>query len=99
MKTPPVALAQTRRVRIVRSDAVQRLLAFAALIVIIIVFSLASPKFHQFDNIVGILPATTVNGSLALGVTFLIHTAGIDLSIRTVKTPAPAITGAFRPLW
>ena len=86
MKTPPVAIAQTRRVRIVRSDAVQRLLAFAALIVIIVVFSLASPNFLQFDNVVGILLATTVNGILALGVTFVIITAGIDLSIGTVMT-------------
>ena len=84
MKSGPVALTQTRRARLVRSDAVQRLLAFAALIVIIVVFSLASPNFLQFDNVVGILLATTVNGILALGVTFEIITAGIDLSIGSV---------------
>src|SRR6184192_2450835 len=99
MKTPPVALAQTRRVRIVRSDAVQRLLAFAALIVIIIVFSLASPNFLQFDNVVGILLATTVNGILALGVTFVIITGGIDLSIGTVMTLSAVMAGTFATVW
>ena len=99
MKTPPVALAQTRRVRIVRSDAVQRLLAFGALIVIIIVFSLASPNFLQFDNVVGILLATTVNGILALGVTFVIITGGIDLSIGTVMTLSAVMTGTFATAW
>src|SRR5438876_932131 len=99
MKTPPVALAQTRRVRIVRSDAVQRLLAFGALIVIIIVFSLASPNFLQFDNVVGILLATTVNGILALGVTFVIITGGIDLSIGTVMTLSAVMTGTFATVW
>src|SRR5439155_1184610 len=90
---------QTRRVRIVRSDAVQRLLAFAALIVIIIVFSLASPNFLQFDNVVGILLATTVNGVLALGVTFVIVTGGIDLSIGTVMTLSAVMTGVLVTVW
>ena len=57
-----------------RSDAIQRLLAFGALIVMIVVFSLASPNFLQFNNVVGILLATAVNGVLALGVTFVIIT-------------------------
>src|SRR5437016_9684348 len=73
-----------RRGRLMRSDAVQRLLAFAALIVIIIIFSLLTPNFLQFDNAIGILLATTVNGILALGVTFVIISGGIDLSIGTV---------------
>ena len=49
-------------------DAMQKLLAFAGLIVLFVVFSLASPNFFKFDNIVGILLATAVNGVLALGV-------------------------------
>ena len=99
MKSGPVALPLTRRVRLVRSDAVQRLLAFAALIVIIIVFSLASPNFLQFDNVVGILLATTVTGILALGVTFVIITGGIDLSIGTVMTLSAVMTGTFATVW
>ena len=81
-----------RRGRLMRSDAVQRLLAFAALIVIIIIFSLLTPNFLQFDNAIGILLATTVNGILALGVTFVIISGGIDLSIGTVMTLAAVIT-------
>src|SRR5439155_188092 len=81
-----------RRGRLMRSDAVQRLLAFAALIVIIIIFSLLTPNFLQFDYAIGILLATTVNGILALGVTFVIISGGIDLSIGTVMTLAAVIT-------
>ncbi|MBA3875996.1 MAG: ABC transporter permease [Phycisphaerales bacterium] len=76
-----------------RSDAMQRLLAFAALILIIVFFSFASPNFFQFDNFVGILIATSVVGVLALGETFVIITAGIDLSIGTVMTLAAVMTG------
>lgn len=84
---------------VVRSDAIQRVLAFGALIVLVIIFSLASPNFLQFDNIVGILLATSVNGILALGVTFVIITAGIDLSIGTVMTLSAVMTGVFLTVW
>lgn len=77
------------------SDASQKILAFAGLIVIFVVFSLASPNFFQFSNIVGILLATAVNGVLALGVTFVIITAGIDLSVGTVMTWSAVMTGVF----
>jgi ribose transport system permease protein len=77
----------------------QRLLAFGALIVLVVVFSLASPNFLQFDNIVGILLATAVNGVLALGVTFVIITAGIDLSVGTVMTLSAVMTGVTITLW
>ena len=70
-----------------------------ALIILFIVFSLASPNFLQFNNIVGILLATAVNGVLALGVTFVIITGGIDLSIGTVMTFSAVMTGVFITFW
>ncbi len=82
-----------------RMGAMQRLLAFGALIVLLVVFSLASPNFFQTDNLVGILLATTVNGVLALGVTFVIITGGIDLSIGTVMTLSAVMTGVFVTNW
>lgn len=82
-----------------RSDAAQRLLAFGALIVLFIVFSVASPNFLQFNNIIGILLATAVNGVLALGVTYVIITGGIDLSIGTVMTFSAVMTGVFITFW
>jgi ribose transport system permease protein len=80
---------------LVRSDAIQRLLAFGALIVMVAVFSVASPNFLQFNNFVGILLATAVNGVLALGVTFVIISGGIDLSIGTVMTLSAVMTGVL----
>lgn len=80
-------------------DARQKLLAFAGLIILLIAFSILSPNFLQFDNIVGILLATAVNGVLAVGVTFVIITGGIDLSIGTVMTFASVMTGVFITMW
>jgi ribose transport system permease protein len=82
-----------------RSDATQKLLAFAALIVLFVGFSVASPNFFSFSNVTGILLATAVNGVLALGVTFVIITAGIDLSIGTVMTFSAVMTGVFITFW
>ena len=82
-----------------RSDAMQRLLAFSALIVLFIGFSIASPFFRTFENFVGILLATAVNGVLALGVTFVIITAGIDLSVGTVMTFSAVMTAVFITNW
>jgi ribose transport system permease protein len=82
-----------------RSDTFQRVLAFAGLIVIFAVFSLASPNFLQPNNIIGILIATAVNGVLALGVTYVIITSGIDLSIGTVMTLSAVMTGVFITNW
>lgn len=82
-----------------RSDAMQRLLAFGALIALFVIFSIASPNFLQFSNVVGILIATAVNGILALGVTYVIITGGIDLSIGTVMTLSAVMTGVFITFW
>lgn len=78
-----------------RSDAMQQIMAFSALIVLFIGFSIASPYFRTFDNFVGILLATSVNGVLALGATFVIITAGIDLSVGTVMTFSAVMAGVF----
>jgi ribose transport system permease protein len=94
-----MAVAVAQRRSFVRSDAIQRVLAFGALIVLFVIFSLASPNFLQFDNVVGILLATSVNGVLALGVTFVIITGGIDLSVGTVMTLAAVMTGVFITNW
>lgn len=91
--TTPADLPLPRRSSLLRSDAAQRFLAFAALLVMIVAFSLLSPNFLQFDNISGILLATAVSGVLALGVTFVIVSGGIDLSIGTVMTLAAVMTG------
>src|SRR5437588_2574338 len=94
-----VAVLVEQRRAFVQSTAIQRVLAFGALIALFVVFSLASPNFLQFDNVVGILLATSVNGVLALGVTFVIITGGIDLSVGTVMTLASVMTGVFITVW
>ncbi|WP_299837415.1 ABC transporter permease [uncultured Jannaschia sp.] len=87
--TPP----RSALARLVSSGAHQRLLAFASLVVLLIGFSLASPNFMQTSNMIAILQATSVNGVLAVAVTLVIITGGIDLSVGTMMTFCAVITG------
>jgi ribose transport system permease protein len=95
-----VATPVTREKKsLLRSDAAQKIGAFAALIILFAFFWFSSPYFRTFDNYVGILLATSVNGILALGVTFVIITGGIDLSVGTVMTFSAVMTGVFITNW
>ena len=97
METTAIQIAPKKS--LLRSDATQMLLAFAGLLALCVIFSVASPIFLTFDNISGILLATAVNGVLALGVTFIIITGGIDLSVGTVMTLSAVMTGVFITNW
>ncbi|MEO5953803.1 MAG: ABC transporter permease, partial [Chloroflexia bacterium] len=92
-------VAPTQRKALIPADAVQKVLAFGALIMLFVVFTASSPNFLQFDNVVGILLSTAVNGVLALGVTFIIITGGIDLSVGTVMTLSAVMTGVLVTYW
>lgn len=71
----------------------QKFLAFGALVILLVFFTIASPFFLTFDNIVSIMLSTCVNGILALGIIFVIITGGIDLSIGTVMTFSSVMAG------
>jgi ribose transport system permease protein len=81
------------------SKAMQTLFAFTSLVLLLILFAIASPNFLKIDNLIGILLATAVNGILAVGITFIIITAGIDLSIGTVMTFGSVMAGVFITMW
>lgn len=66
------------------SDAVSQVAAGAILIVLFIALSIASPAFLTADNLFNLGSQTSVNAVMAVGVTLVIITAGIDLSVGSV---------------
>ena len=62
-----------------------------ALLCLIAVVSFLNPNFFTLDNILNILRQTSVNAIIAVGMTLVILTAGIDLSVGSVL----ALCGAF----
>lgn len=77
----------------------QQFLAFGGLILIFAFFSFASPNFLTFSNVMSILLATVVIGTLAVGTTFVIISAGIDLSLGTGMSLCAVMSGVFISNW
>ncbi|MGX6592671.1 ribose ABC transporter permease [Cetobacterium ceti] len=61
------------------------------LIIFSIIVSIINPRFLSFMNILNVLRQTSVNSIIAIGMTLVILTAGIDLSVGSIL----AISGAF----
>lgn len=59
------------------------------LILVIIIFSLASPNFLSLDNMITILRQVSVTGIVGVGMTFVMLIGGLDLSVGSVA----ALTG------
>lgn len=90
--------------KLVQSVGLQKLIALIALIVIFTFFAVSSESFRSFDTAVSILDASYYIGFLAIGVTFVIITGGIDLSIGTVMMCSAIVGGVLHtkmgwPLW
>ena len=49
-----------------------------ALVLVVIVFSILNPLYLSGGNLVDVIDQATINGLLALGITFVIITGGID---------------------
>lgn len=62
-----------------------------ALLLIVVVFSILSPRYFKYDNLIDIVNQGVVNGFLAIGITVAIITGGIDLSVGS--TMAVVIVG------
>ncbi|MEZ8143052.1 ribose ABC transporter permease [Enterovibrio norvegicus FF-33] len=62
-----------------------------ALLLLITVVSFLNPNFFTVDNVLNILRQTSINAIIAVGMTLVILTAGIDLSVGSVL----ALCGAF----
>lgn len=79
-------------------------LIIAALVVLMVAFSIASPYFLQLNNISALLLDASVYILLALGLTFVIATGGIDLTpgfgmAFTGVVLALVMTGVGGPTW
>ncbi|MDR0805451.1 MAG: ribose ABC transporter permease [Enterobacteriaceae bacterium] len=66
-----------------------------ALIALIIVVSFLSPNFFTVDNLFNILQQTSVNAIIAVGMTLVILTSGIDLSVGSVLALTGAVAATF----
>lgn len=66
-----------------------------AFIAICIILAIAEDRFLSTRNIFNVLRQTSINGILAVGMTFVILTRGIDLSVGSVAALAGMVAGSL----
>jgi len=62
----------------------KEMFALIGFIVLCVIMSVASSKFLEYDNLINVVRQVSINGILAVGMTFVILTSGIDLSVGSV---------------
>jgi ribose transport system permease protein len=73
------------------SDAISQLAAAGALIVVFVFLSFASPQFLTSNNLFNLAVQASVTTVIAVGMTLVIITAGIDLSVGSVAALAGVV--------
>src|ERR1700758_3521735 len=81
--TSAAGLAATKRKELTRS-LIELAGMLPVLIVICILFAFLTPNFLTQNNIVNVVRQASINIVLAAGMTFVILTGGIDLSVGSV---------------
>lgn len=66
-----------------------------ALCVVVTILSIISPAFLELTNILNVLRQISINGFLAIGVTFVILTGGIDLSVGSMVAFASVVSASI----
>ena len=66
-----------------------------ALIVLMVVITIINPNFLTTNNLLNLLLQVTANGFIAFGMTFVILTSGIDLSVGSILALSSAITAGL----
>lgn len=80
-KVSTPAAAPIKRDRMTGKQFVSTYGSLIGLIVLVIVFTILSPRYLGAANVKNILRLASINGLLAIGMTFVVLTGGIDLSV------------------
>lgn len=76
-------------------DYVRKFGMLAAFLLICLLLSLVTPSFFSLQNMTIVLRQVSINGILAIGVTFVIIAGGIDLSLGSVVALAGVVAAIF----
>lgn len=74
-----------------KTSFMEKIIPFIGLILLIIVVSILNPSFLDLSNLLNLLRQISINGLIAFGMTFIILTGGIDLSVGSIL----ALSSAF----
>lgn len=77
------------------SQKFSSLTTMIALIVLMIIITCINPNFMTANNLLNLLLQVTANGFIAFGMTFVILTSGIDLSVGAILALSSAVSAGF----
>ena len=83
----------------IKENGLKWALAPAALVILYIFFGIFGRNFVSYPTLVNIIDASYYIGFISIGVTFVIITGGIDLSVGTVMMCAAIIGGTAYKTW
>ncbi|MCL2852163.1 MAG: ABC transporter permease [Defluviitaleaceae bacterium] len=99
--TPNLGTTQSQVLALVKKYGI-----VLVLIIMVIGLSIIQPAFRSMANIINILNQTAIFGIMAVGLTFVIISGGIDLSVGSVLALSGVIMGAMaqistasNPIW
>ncbi|MCG0040991.1 ribose ABC transporter permease RbsC, partial [Escherichia coli] len=73
----------------------QKLGPFLGLFILVIIVSILNPSFLEPLNILNLLRQVAINGLIAFGMTFVILTGGIDLSVGAILALSSALVAGM----
>ncbi|UFT98814.1 ribose ABC transporter permease [Radiobacillus kanasensis] len=76
-------------------NSIQKLGPMIGLVMIVIVLSFISEDFFTLDNILNVLRQVSINALIAFGMTFVILTGGIDLSVGSILAFSSVLTAGL----
>lgn len=77
------------------SKQLQKLGPLLGLVIITVILAIVSPSFLTLDNIFNVLRQVSINALIAFGMTFVILTGGIDLSVGSILALSSAVTAGL----
>src|SRR5699024_5917450 len=70
----------------------EKIIPFICLILLVIIISILNSAFLEPSNLFNLLRQVSINGLIAFGMTFVILTGGIDLSVGSILAFSSAMT-------
>ncbi len=83
------------RTRRILKDRLRTIAPFATLVFLVAFFGIASPSFLSFANLQNVLQQISITGIMAVGLTFVILCAEIDLSVAAIANVAGVVIAFF----
>jgi ribose transport system permease protein len=91
----PIAVSEKRGVGPWLKSQMRNIAPFATLLFLVVFFSAASPSFLTGANLANILNQVSITGIIAVGLTFVILCAEIDLSVASIANATGIVVAYF----